>query len=181
VIGAALALAGVGCAPPPEASTRRDRAAVLADAPPDQHCAFLIGKIPPGETESPILARECADTEEELDRGALSIGGTLLMTWYSNADYGGKSTRIEGHGGPCDEEGYGIGNLADPAWRNSLSSLKGWNKCNRIEVFLEPSYKGKHRFWEDLDRVNDAPTVQVHYVGAEFNDKIRSFLIRMER
>jgi hypothetical protein len=177
---AAVALAGGGCDAPSDRSRTAAQTIASGEEADDQFCAVLIDKPGPGETTSRILGRECADSEEELDRSGLLIGFTKLMTLYPNADFSGKGDRLDGRSGPCDGEGYGVADVGS-LWRNKISSFKGWNQCNFIQGFTNTDYGGNSRSWVDRAHADDSPALKVHYVGAPFNDKFQSFLLHREK
>ncbi|GAA2836233.1 hypothetical protein [Crossiella cryophila] len=54
---------------------------------------------------------------------------THLVTIYEHADFRGANSDIYGEYGNCDANGYRI--PLTYSWRNNLSSVQGFNDCNR--------------------------------------------------
>jgi hypothetical protein len=175
LVGASLAvfaLAAAGCEGGPDSGLEGSTASVSIGEPTRPHCAVLVDRLRPGETESRILAQQCADTEEELASSPVFAGATVLMIVYVNADYGGSSKVFYG-GAPCDAAGYGVSDVGAD-FRNRISSFQGFNKCNSITGFMSINYGGSSKPWEN----RGASTLAVHWVGSVFNDKLRSFKLR---
>lgn len=103
-----------------------------------QHCVVVVGRSV-GSTPAPELYRYCTassredaqqhlqSTEAQSAIGARMAAGNLLMTWYSDANYGGSSTDLYGYYGTCDSAGYRL--EPDAWWRTNISSAYGWGGC----------------------------------------------------
>jgi len=148
-------------------------AAAPVEAPADgRYCVVVIDKLKPGEADSKVLAKKCAATPAARAALAAPLEGTLLMTWYVDAYYGGGNTEIRSYGGPCDREGYGISDVNDGwgpwGWNDTISSFKTWNNCHDVTAYENINYGGSAWGYNG----------NVDYVGDWANDKISSFLIR---
>jgi hypothetical protein len=143
---------------------RADTLAASGDRPTaERHCRVVLDRLQAGEQFSRVLSRTCADRPEGLHINA----GTLLITWYEHADFGGASTYVEGQYGPCDREGYGIRDVGW-LWENNISSYKLWNNCYHARLYTALNYGGSAHLKDG--------TV-INYVGNELNDNIRSLQI----
>ena len=88
-------------------------------------CQIVISKAT-SSSPSSVLSSQCAKPGERLATAATS---TLLMVWYSGYNYGGRSTKVYGAGGPCDSSGYGFA-WVGTAWNDAIRSWKVFNSCN---------------------------------------------------
>ena len=104
-----------------------------------QHCVVVLDKLRPGQTTSRVLSQTCADRTDAPALTKAAAASTLLLVLYEHVTYGGASTRITGAYGPCDAEGYGVSALVS-SWRNRVSSLKGFNYCNVVEIYNGINY-----------------------------------------
>ena len=100
------------------------------------------------------------------------LSGTLLMTWYADANYGGANTQIVQYSGPCDSTGYGIRYVGD-SWNDKISSFKTFNNCNTVTAYTNSNYGGTAKTWSNPG----ASGVNVPWVGTDMNDKISSFRV----
>ena len=121
------------------AVTAPAQAAVTTTAAPKpatggQHCVVVLDKLRPGQSASRVLSRTCADRADAPALTRAAAASTLLLVLYEHINYGGASTKIYGSYGPCDAEGYGVSALVS-SWRNRISSLKGFNWCNVVELY----------------------------------------------
>jgi hypothetical protein len=105
-----------------------------------QHCVVVLDKLRPGQTTSRTLSRTCADRTDAPALTRTAAASTLLLVLYQDVNFGGASTKIYGAYGPCDAEGYGFSNLG--TWRNRVSSLKGFNWCNVVDLYDNINYGG---------------------------------------
>ncbi|HET8843015.1 MAG TPA: hypothetical protein VFN35_16245 [Ktedonobacteraceae bacterium] len=138
----------------------------------EQHCEILLAKLLPGETTSRVLSQHCAAREQDL----APLSGTLIMTWYNDANYLGSSTSVR-VSDACDSLGWGISDVG--TW-TKISSFKTWNLCNTVAAFTNTNYGGTEcGFWSSPGSFSN-PALQVSYVGSACNDKMRSFLLREE-
>jgi len=139
-----------------------------------QHCVVVLDKLRPGQTNSRVLSRTCADRADAPALTTAAASSTLLLVLYEHINYGGASTTITGAYGPCDAEGYGVSALVS-SWRNRVSSFKGFNYCNVVELF---------------DGINYARSLQIYgaggsrldvaWVGSYANDKTDSILMHRQ-
>ena len=132
-----------------------------------ERCQIVLAKLQPGEQTSRVLSSQCAQGNQQL---AAPQSGTLLMTWYVDANYGGRSTNIYGDAGPCDSSGYGISyvnNWTTQNWNDVISSFKVWNNCTWTRAYTNANYGGKCQLYDG----------NTSYVGARMNDQISSFWI----
>jgi hypothetical protein len=75
----------------------------------------------------------------EKAQGAKVQSSDLLMTWFSDINYGGDSSDIYGSSGPCDAAGYKLspGTFWWGNWGNILSSAGGTDACNAGEFYSQ--------------------------------------------
>ena len=99
---------------------------------------------------------------------------TLLLVLYEHVNYGGASTKIYGSYGPCDREGYGVSALVS-SWRNRVSSLKGFNYCNLVELFDGINYASSL-----VIKGTVGSRLDWSWVGSYANDKTDSILMRRQ-
>jgi hypothetical protein len=139
-----------------------------------QHCAVVLDKLRPGQSTSRVLSRTCADRADAPVLTTAAATSTLLLVLYEHINYGGASTKIYGSYGPCDAEGYGVSALVS-SWRNRVSSLKGFNYCNVVEIYNGISYA------EFLaSRGAGGSRLDWDWVGSYANDKTDSILMRRQ-
>lgn len=109
-----------------------------------KYCAIVVGETPGTNQYSPVLARACSDSsmqeaESELTSqvstisGVKPLRGTLLVTYWSNANQTGDEANIYaggsiGDGGTCNRSGYRL--ALSGWWEDNLSSLEGHYDCN---------------------------------------------------
>lgn len=136
------------------------------------HCTILLEKIHPGHTESRVLSYECAETQVEAD-ALPAAASTLLMTWYKDIRFGGDSVPIRGVDGPCDASGYGFSDINADGWNDSISSFKGWNRCNRAVAYDHKNYGDPAQNYAQRPGAN-GEALYIDWVGAALNDKISS-------
>jgi hypothetical protein len=135
-----------------------------------QHCVVVLDKLRPGQTTSRVLSRTCADRADAPALTKAAAASTLLLVLYQDVNFGGASTRITGAYGPCDAEGYGFSNLG--SWRNKVSSLKGFNWCNVVDLYDNINYGGAYLagFGSCCSRLD------VPWVSSYANDRTDSIL-----
>jgi len=136
-----------------------------------QHCAVVLDKLRPGQSSSRVLSQACADRADASALTTAAASSTLLLVLYEHVNFGGASTKIYGAYGPCDAEGYGIRDLG--SWRNKLSSLKGFNWCNVVDLYDNINYGGAFLagFGSCCDRLD------VPWVSSYANDRTDSILV----
>jgi hypothetical protein len=175
---------GAGCAAPGEGDASGETAAALGADRAVPTCRIVLEKIRPGESESRVYSNDCYGSQQEMlaARKIEPHASTLLMTWYVDANYGGASTYIEGHDGPCDRDGYGIRNVNGWAWgwNDVISSFKSWNHCNVTWGYTDINYGGLSNKWRNPFGVNAVEALDVPFVGVPENDKISSFRVQQE-
>ena len=136
-----------------------------------QHCVVVLDKLQPGQTTSRVLSQTCADRADAPALTKAAAASTLLLVLYEHATYGGASTRITGAYGPCDAEGYGVSALVS-SWRNRVSSLKGFNYCNVVEI-----YDGINYATFLASRGAGGSRLDWDWVGSYANDKTDSIIM----
>jgi hypothetical protein len=170
-----------GCAAPGDGAAPADTAAALASASSVPVCRIVLEKIRPGESESRVYSRDCYDRQQEMlaAKKVEPFASTLLMTWYADINFGGRSTFIEGKDGPCDHSGYGIRNVDGWAggWNDVISSFKSWNHCNVTWGYTDINYGGLSQKWYNPYGANSVDALEVSWVGTPENDKISSFRV----
>jgi hypothetical protein len=136
-----------------------------------RHCVVVLDKLRPGQTSSRVISQTCADRADAPALTTAAATSTLLLVLYEHVNYGGASTRITGAYGPCDAEGYGVSALVS-SWRNRVSSLKGFNYCNVVEIYNGINYA------EFLaSRGAGGSRLDWHWVGSWANDKTDSIIM----
>jgi len=102
-----------------------------------EYCAVLISNQLDRDGSSKVLHRSCSSISAEEARRELdattTLSSTQLMNWYEHADFGGSVTVIYGDSGGCDGAGYRV--QPNSYWKTHLSSIKGFNQCNRIRLY----------------------------------------------
>jgi hypothetical protein len=186
----AVATSAAGCAGADGATPAESTAALSSDsisASSDDSgpvCRIVLEKIRPGESESRVYSRDCYDSHKEMSSAKKiePFSSTLLMTWYVDANYRGRSTFIEGKDGACDHDGYGVRNVDGWAggWNDVISSFKSWNHCNYVVGYTDINYGGHSQTWFNANGVYEVDALDVGYVGAAMNDKISSFRLSQE-
>ena len=136
-----------------------------------QHCVVVLDKLRPGQASSRVLSRTCADRPDAPALTKAAKASTLLIVLYEHINYGGASTRITGAYGPCDAEGYGVSALVS-SWRNRVSSFKGFNWCNVVELYDGVNYATSIVVSGAVGSRLDEP-----WVGSYANDKADSILM----
>jgi hypothetical protein len=136
-----------------------------------QHCVVVLDKLRPGQTTSRVLSQTCAERADAPALTKAAAASTLLLVLYEHVTYGGASTRITGAYGPCDAEGYGVSALVS-SWRNRVSSLKGFNYCNVVEI-----YDGINYATFLASRGAGGSRLDWDWVGSYANDKTDSIIM----
>lgn len=151
--------------------------AAHAGSPPSQddaavrHCAVLVSKEPVGPAGRTEVGRACAQDRATAAAEVGATAGTLLLTIYADANYGGYRYHFYGDYGHCDSQGYRI-NLG-LGIRNMTSSMKGYNYCNSAEAYDGPDLTGTRWWYGQPGRYLNVP-----WVGAGANDRIDSLRVR---
>lgn len=96
-------------------------------------------------------------------RGSVAAS-TLLVRFYSFADYGLAAWDYYGSEGPCDLYGYGKRDWTRGGG-TAASSYQVYNRCNATAIFHDKDYGGVSAY-----HVGDVPNV-----GSALNDHIYSF------
>ncbi|MFF2523430.1 hypothetical protein [Streptomyces liangshanensis] len=130
-----------------------------ADAEPvsAKHCLLVLDQLRPGEEASTPRSYTCF-TGPQAERRAVAAApaaAVQLMTWATDANYGGEYTHIYG-GAACDSAGYSFN--PNSWWSSRLSSYLVHSGCNKSFA------RG--------DRGNASFTGDVPWVGSTLNDDI---------
>lgn len=137
-----------------------------------QHCVVVVGRSSGSTTAAPELYRYCTATSREDAQAHLQsaeaqsalgtrlAAGNLLMTWYSDADYGGSSTDLYGYYGTCDSAGYRL--EPDSWWRSNMSSAYGWGNCTWADFVNSGNYTA--RFQLPVPNLGDKVNDNVKYI-----------------
>ncbi|MFI1720657.1 hypothetical protein [Streptomyces sp. NPDC020489] len=144
----------VGLASPVSAS------AEASDTAQGRYCTVVVERVKPGEKASRVKSRTCSDDRTAATR---SSAGTLLMSWYQHAGFGGDVTHVYGDYGPCDSDGY----LLDTGLsRYMISSFRTYNNCDGQQAVLND---GRTTFYYY--------GYATSYVGDRANDDIAYFKV----
>jgi hypothetical protein len=140
----------------------QDLPAVTAVSPvlPHTHCVLSLRRS--GRPTARCGA--AADTRE-------ARAGTLLMTWYADAGYGGDTTDVRSVDGPCDTAGSGVSDIGGTlgwSWNDAISSFRTFGGCAIVQGFDGNRYAGESRTWVGDQR----------YVGDDWNDRVSSLVVR---
>ena len=123
-------------------------ASASASAGSDQFCVVMVGASVNPSTASPVEYSYCsaisaADARDHMNSRqsarsatpASALSSDLLMTWYTDIDYGtnvGPATQIFGSAGPCDSACYRI--APSSYWATNMSSIQGNGNCNTVRL-----------------------------------------------
>lgn len=101
---------------------------------PTKYCAKLLAEQKSATQASEVLRESCSSKSmAEAREGLHAAGATKLMRWYSDGGYKGRmQANIYGNDGPCDSAGYGFEPSDD--WKDSLSSIRGYNHCDKLRL-----------------------------------------------
>lgn len=145
---------------------------VRAAMPVAKHCVIVLEKLHPGESVSRVQSKQCTTGDQPLVVPAARV---QLMTMHEDIRYGGASNKIYGSDGPCDADGYGVGDFKDwfpppldGFWNNRISSFELWSNCNATSAFDGTRYTGTCQNYSGY---------QIDWVGSKMNDKISSLWI----
>lgn len=147
-------------------------AAPAQAAPTKTQCVTVISKPGPGQATSAIVSHSCAEVPADQQQlPAMPMGGTLLVTFYEDIDYGGSESLIYGDSGTCDSSGYGISDMSGvQAETGGVSSYRLFGACTISEKFSGVLFTGTS---SGLIWGQNQP-----WVGAQWNDGgIRSFWV----
>jgi hypothetical protein len=172
VLAIAAILLGLAVTAPAQAVATTPAAPKPAAA--SQHCVVVLDKLRPGQSTSRVLSRTCAERADAPALTRAAASSTLLLVLYEHINFGGASTRITGAYGPCDAEGYGVSALVS-SWRNRVSSFKGFNYCNVVELFDGINYARSLVISGAGGSRLDEP-----WVGSYANDKADSILMHRQ-
>jgi hypothetical protein len=133
--------------------------ASAADAGPAAatHCVMVLDQLRPGEETSTLRSRTCFTGPQAEQRAiaAAPAASVQLMTWATDANYGGEYTHVYG-GAACDSAGYSFS--PNSWWSTRLSSYLVHSGCNKSFA------RG--------DRGNASFTGDVPWVGSTLNDDV---------
>jgi hypothetical protein len=138
-----------------------------------EHCAVVIEKLRPGQTESRVVSHECGHDPRLLRAAKAS---TRLMTWFDKKGFsvadGARSFAVFGSEGPCDTAGYAISDVArfahDDFWHDRISSYKTYAGCDEQHLCRA----------KDFDWCVSVDGYDVEDVGWYLDDEIDSMKIR---
>lgn len=110
-------------------------------------------------TESIDKARaHLASPVARAELGKTVAASDLLMTWFTDRDYGGGQTDVFGYEGTCDTAGYRL--APNSYWRVRLSSAAGFGQCNYADfVNIAKNYA-------------DGFGLPIDYIGNTLNDNV---------
>lgn len=184
--GVALAATASSATPSHAAHARTSASYVTtsSQAAATKHCYTVIQKIHPPAMASRVIARGCSSTATGADtsakaavaeKGLAASDVAPLVTFYQNSDYTGNSDTIDGSDGPCDPEGYGLGDLSyENVWViDGISSYQTHSSCWGQEYWTTTygwsPWTTPCKTWTD--------TWEVPYVGAQCNDDLNSMYV----
>lgn len=138
---------------------------------PAQFCVVVLGEAMGAKQDSPVLYQHCAASAAEASSRLVAArvpragGGTvtplssdLLMTWWTDLNFGGNYSAIYGSSGTCDSAGYRI--TPSSYWQTRLSSITGGGQCNEVDVYAR-----------SLTYADDF-ALPVGYIGNTLNDNV---------
>jgi hypothetical protein len=128
------------------------------------HCAVLLDKLQPGQTESRVVSYTCADSEQAL-ASLQPAASVKLMTVFQNSNFGIKIKDFFGAAGPCDASGYSINNVGADA-NDRISSFQTFSNCNHTVAFVDINQGGGSQGYNGTS---------ISFVGNAMNDRISSF------
>ncbi|GAA0483983.1 hypothetical protein Ade02nite_96130 [Paractinoplanes deccanensis] len=107
--------------------------AVAAPAEPPAFCAVLAQPAAQRNDGFPEMA--CSGKSAAAAKAGLrtAAASRLLMTYYSDAGWKGRSLNVYGAYGICDGDGYEF-NL-DSYWSTNISAIRGYQQCNGVGVW----------------------------------------------
>ncbi|MFH8468441.1 hypothetical protein [Streptomyces sp. NPDC017991] len=125
------------------------------------YCSVVVERVRPGEKVSRVKSRTCSDDRTAVARN--KSAGTLLMSWYQDAGFGGGLTQVYGDYGPCDRSGYVLdAGLA----RYTISSFETYNNCDGQQAVLNDGQSAFYYYG-----------YATAYVGDRANDNIGWFKV----
>jgi hypothetical protein len=130
------------------------------------HCAVLLDKLQPGQTESRVVSYTCADSEQAL-ASLQPAASVKLMTVFLDINFGIKIKDFFGAAGPCDASGYSINNVGADA-NDRISSFQTFSSCNHTVAFVDINQSGGSQGYNGTS---------ISFVGNAMNDQISSFHI----
>ncbi|GAA4538185.1 hypothetical protein GCM10023192_39520 [Amycolatopsis samaneae] len=149
-----------------------------ADPAAGEYCAVIVSKELDKNGHSKVLAKSCSHASgEDAHHKARSeharasnspvsaFDETLLLNEYQDANYGGGVIySFYGTAGGCDSSGYHLVNY----WsvENNVSSMQGYNNCNRVKVHTEKCDASETNC--DWGYFN----LDVPYLGDYYNDNV---------
>ena len=136
-----------------------------AGAARDAHCIVVIDKVRPGETSSRVVRSACGEQVP-----ATTAAEVPLITYYEHLNFAGRSKTVYGSAGPCDADGYRIGNVGDLwclFWNVNITSFRYGSGCYYVNAYDHVNLNGT--CWHYNGNTG--------YVGASANDTISSFRV----
>jgi hypothetical protein len=135
-----------------------------------RHCATVIDKVQPGQKESTIVSRICADDSQSLRQmQSADCCQWLLVKYWAEGNFSGDAEEIYGYSGSCNTSGYGIPDTAP--LQDRISSYRLFGDCNSATIYDGFRYEGNARRFNQV-------SVDAGTLGIEYNDKVRSMWVR---
>ncbi|MFF4796017.1 hypothetical protein ACFY2M_41550 [Streptomyces sp. NPDC001276] len=128
--------------PDPTSKQNAPVAATAASGP--EHCAIVIKKVEPGQAESKVVSKQCADSAAALNAsapGAAADFGTPLFRLYGARNFTGTVYTIYGYDGPCDRAGYRYPTLGW-AYNDFAYSIELAYPCNTANIHEHANWGG---------------------------------------
>ena len=127
----------------------------------------MLKRTIPGSSHATVASEKCASGPA--DFAPQSADGTLLATFFQDANYGGYSIGLIGGSGPCDSLGYNWDDLTYPNDEvNGITSYQVFNDCGTTDIYWglnENDFCGTH-------------TGSVPNIGSYCNDHLYSMFLR---
>ncbi|EFE72113.1 hypothetical protein DKG34_37755 [Streptomyces sp. NWU49] len=124
------------------------------------YCSVVVERVKPGEKVSRVKSRTCSD-DRTTAATMSSSAGTLLITWYQHAGYGGGMTHVYGDYGPCDRSGY----VLDAGMsRYMISSFETYNSCDGQMAALNDDPNPVYYYGYATEYVGDRANDNIGYI-----------------
>jgi hypothetical protein len=100
-----------------------------------------------------VLKEACSSSDAGMAKALGVQDEIVLMTFFTDADYGGIAKNWLGADGSCDSAGYAIPNLHTTLpWNSMDDRISSWIRgdafCNYVNFWSDPFYGGKHVSWD---------------------------------
>lgn len=123
------------------------------------YCSVVVERVKPGEKVSRVKSRTCSD--DRTTATTSSSAGTLLITWYQHAGYGGGMTHVYGDYGPCDRSGYVLDTGMS---RYTISSFETYNSCDGQMAVLNDDPNPVYYYGYATQYVGDRANDNIGYI-----------------